>query len=159
MVLGQSLTLFVLKKCIFRSSRMCSSCVHTFTFFKISSFCHEISQNSNFFSPGDYAGFDVNRLTSKNRGKAEVACFLKNKFGYEKLVMVGDGSIDADASPPADAFIGNVGNTALELLPHSANIFLYHLFRMILSTHPAIFLRLIFLSVYLCDLRLFIFFL
>ncbi|KAK6626112.1 hypothetical protein RUM43_006417 [Polyplax serrata] len=63
---------------------------------------------------GLYAGFDTTRLTSKNSGKAEVAGLLKRKFRYKNLVMVGDGSIDADACPPADAFIGFGGNAIRE---------------------------------------------
>lgn len=56
--------------------------------------------------PGKYIGFDLNEPTSKQLGKAEVMFMLKKKFGYKKLIMIGDGSIDAEAHPPADAFIG-----------------------------------------------------
>jgi len=31
---------------------------------------------------------------------------LKQKFGYTKLFMIGDGITDLEACPPADAFIG-----------------------------------------------------
>lgn len=31
---------------------------------------------------------------------------LKEKYGYSKLFMIGDGITDLEASPPADAFIG-----------------------------------------------------
>jgi len=31
---------------------------------------------------------------------------LKEKYGYTKLFMIGDGITDLEASPPADAFIG-----------------------------------------------------
>lgn len=62
---------------------------------------------------GDYAGFDENELTSKNGGKAQVIQELKKKHGYNKVIMVGDGMTDAEACPPADAFIGN---KALELV-------------------------------------------
>lgn len=31
---------------------------------------------------------------------------LKEQFGYKKVVLIGDGATDLEASPPADAFIG-----------------------------------------------------
>lgn len=55
---------------------------------------------------GDYAGFDEKEPTSKNGGKAEVICMLKEKYNYTKLFMIGDGITDLEACPPADAFIG-----------------------------------------------------
>jgi len=59
-----------------------------------------------FVCVGDYAGFDEKEPTSKNGGKAEVIQMLKEKYGYTKLFMIGDGITDLEASPPADAFIG-----------------------------------------------------
>lgn len=59
-----------------------------------------------YFVAGNYSGFDVKEPTSKSRGKAEVAASLKTRFCYKNLVMIGDGAVDADACPPADAFIG-----------------------------------------------------
>lgn len=55
---------------------------------------------------GDYAGFDEKEPTSKNGGKAEVIHMLKEKYGYSKLFMIGDGITDLEACPPADVFIG-----------------------------------------------------
>lgn len=55
---------------------------------------------------GEYAGFDENELTSKSGGKALVIQELKDKYRYNKIVMIGDGMTDAEACPPADAFIG-----------------------------------------------------
>lgn len=57
---------------------------------------------------GDYAGFDEKEPTSKNGGKAEVISMLKDKYGYTKLIMIGDGITDLEACPPADAFIGRL---------------------------------------------------
>lgn len=59
---------------------------------------------------GDYAGFDEKEPTSKNGGKAEVISMLKEKYGYSKLFMIGDGITDLEACPPADAFIGKFPN-------------------------------------------------
>lgn len=67
-----------------------------------------------FFLNGDYAGFDEKEPTSKNGGKAEVIRMLKEKYGYTKLFMIGDGITDLEASPPADAFIGFGGNVVRE---------------------------------------------
>lgn len=63
-----------------------------------------------FICIGDYAGFDEKEPTSKNGGKAEVINMLKEKYGYTKLFMIGDGITDLEASPPADAFIGKLLN-------------------------------------------------
>lgn len=65
---------------------------------------------------GDYAGFDEKEPTSKNGGKAEVIQMLKEKYGYTKLFMIGDGITDLEASPPADAFIGMFPNCCFVLL-------------------------------------------
>lgn len=67
-----------------------------------------------FFLSGEYAGFDENEPTSRGRGKAEVIGQLIKKFGYSNLVMIGDGATDAEASPPAHAFIGYGGNVVRE---------------------------------------------
>lgn len=55
---------------------------------------------------GEYAGFDENEPTSRNKGKGDVISMLKKEQGYGKIVMIGDGATDLEASPPADAFIG-----------------------------------------------------
>lgn len=39
--------------------------------------------------------------------------FFRN--GYKNLIMVGDGATDAEACPPADAFIGFGGNQVILL--------------------------------------------
>lgn len=50
---------------------------------------------------GSYAGFDESQLTCRQDGKARVIQHLKDKFGYETVVMVGDGATDLAARPPA----------------------------------------------------------
>ncbi|XP_063222240.1 phosphoserine phosphatase [Bacillus rossius redtenbacheri] len=67
-----------------------------------------------FFLNGDYAGFDETEPTCNSGGKAEVIRRLKEKHGYSNLVLVGDGATDAEACPPADAFIGYGGNVVRE---------------------------------------------
>ncbi|VVC33589.1 Hypothetical protein CINCED_3A020878 [Cinara cedri] len=71
---------------------------------------HIYANKLKFFLNGEYAGFDEKEPTSKNGGKAEVIKSLKEKYGYTKLFMIGDGITDLEACPPADAFIGFGGN-------------------------------------------------
>lgn len=60
----------------------------------------------HFICLGEYAGFDENEPTSRSGGKGLVVRRLKEQHGYQRLVIVGDGATDAEASPPADGFIG-----------------------------------------------------
>ena len=55
---------------------------------------------------GGYAGFDATEPTSADGGKPRALAEIKAKFGYGTMIMVGDGATDAQAMPPADAFIG-----------------------------------------------------
>nr|XP_002119347.1 phosphoserine phosphatase-like [Ciona intestinalis]XP_004227312.1 phosphoserine phosphatase-like [Ciona intestinalis] len=63
-----------------------------------------------YYFNGEYAGFDEDCPTSESGGKPRVIKELKQKFGYKKVVMIGDGVTDMEASPPADAFVGYGGN-------------------------------------------------
>jgi phosphoserine phosphatase len=78
---------------------------------------------------GSYAGFDINELTSdsgdKEIGKAGVCGLLKKLHGYSNIVMIGDGATDAEASPPADAFIGFGGNQVREAVRQQAGWYVY----------------------------------
>lgn len=78
---------------------------------------------------GNYDGFDDTEPTSasgsKSVGKAGVCGLLKRKMGYKTLVMVGDGATDAEACPPADAFIGFGGNQARENVRRLAGWYVY----------------------------------
>jgi len=67
-----------------------------------------------FYLNGEYAGFDETEPTSMSGGKGKVVAQLKEQFGYNNLVMIGDGMTDLEASPPADAFIGYGGNVIRE---------------------------------------------
>lgn len=59
-----------------------------------------------FNADGTYLGFDNSQPTSASGGKAKALAQLKARFGYQPLVMVGDGATDLEARPPADCFIG-----------------------------------------------------
>jgi phosphoserine phosphatase len=55
---------------------------------------------------GAYLGFDANEPTSRAGGKGVVVGKLKEQFGYDPIIMVGDGATDMEARPPASAFVG-----------------------------------------------------
>lgn len=78
-----------------------------------------------FYFNGEYAGFDETQPTSHQDGKARVAAFLKQKHGFQRVVMVGDGATDMAACPPADAFIGYGGNQVREKVKKAAPWFVY----------------------------------
>ena len=54
-----------------------------------------------FDSLGEYAGFDETEFTSETGGKGKAIEFLKTKFGYKNVVMIGDGATDLESCPPA----------------------------------------------------------
>ncbi|XP_076367375.1 phosphoserine phosphatase isoform X1 [Tachypleus tridentatus] len=76
-----------------------------------------------FYFNGDYAGFDENQPTSRQDGKAQVVKYLKQYYGYQRLVMVGDGATDLAACPPADGFIGFGGNQVREKVKQDSKWF------------------------------------
>ena len=55
---------------------------------------------------GTYLGFDTNEPTSADMGKPKALQHIQDTQGYHTMVMVGDGATDAQAKPPAKAFIG-----------------------------------------------------
>ncbi|XP_071082259.1 uncharacterized protein [Haliotis cracherodii] len=67
-----------------------------------------------FYYTGEYAGFDESQPTSDSGGKPHVMQIIKDCHKDNKLVMIGDGSTDLEAAPPADAFIGYGGNVVRE---------------------------------------------
>ena len=59
-----------------------------------------------FDNQGNYAGFDAKEPTSADMGKRKALEMIKEQGGYDTMVMIGDGATDAQAKPPANAFIG-----------------------------------------------------
>jgi len=55
---------------------------------------------------GSYKTFDAEEPTSRSGGKAVAIAKVKAEHGLSPIVMVGDGATDAEACPPADAFVG-----------------------------------------------------
>ncbi|KAI1717581.1 haloacid dehalogenase-like hydrolase domain-containing protein [Ditylenchus destructor] len=82
-----------------------------------------------FDAQGNYAGFNEKEPTSdsgsKTVGKAGVCGLLKAKKSYKSLIMIGDGATDAEACPPADAFIGFGGNQVRETVQKLADWYVY----------------------------------
>jgi len=62
-----------------------------------------------FDSSGSYAGFDPSEPTSRDGGKPAALAQIAESRGQAKTVMFGDGATDAQAKPPADAFVGYGG--------------------------------------------------
>jgi len=73
-----------------------------------------------FDEKGDYTGFDSTEPTSADQGKPKALTMIKEKHGYETMIMVGDGATDAQARPPADAFIGFGGVVTREAVKAKA---------------------------------------
>jgi phosphoserine phosphatase len=63
-----------------------------------------------FDNNGEYAGFDETAPTSVSGGKALAVSMIKEQESRRHVVMIGDGATDAEACPPANAFIGFGGN-------------------------------------------------
>lgn len=75
-------------------------------------------------SEGKYAGFCANEPTSQDMGKPKALQGILDEYPeYETLVMVGDGATDAQAKPPAKAFIGFGGVVAREPVQKQADWF------------------------------------
>jgi len=55
---------------------------------------------------GTYTGFDPTEPTSADMGKPKALAQIQSLKGYKTMVMVGDGATDAQAKPPAAAFVG-----------------------------------------------------
>jgi phosphoserine phosphatase len=90
-----------------------------------------IANTVMFDSEGLYSTFDATELTSADGGKPKAIAMLKEKYGYGKMVMVGDGATDAQAKPPATAFIGYGGVTARAAVLAKADWFVYDFQEMI----------------------------
>jgi len=75
---------------------------------------HVFANKLKFGDEGEYLGFDHTKPTSEAGGKGRIIQYLKEKHGFRKVVMIGDGATDMEACPPADGFIGFGGNVTRE---------------------------------------------
>jgi phosphoserine phosphatase len=78
---------------------------------------------------GSYAGFDEEEMTSDSGGKGRVIEYLKNKYHYQRMIMVGDGATDMEAN--ADGFIGFGGNVIREKVRDNAPWFVKSFYQLI----------------------------
>ena len=76
-----------------------------------------------FNADGTFNGHDPEQPTARSGGKAKVLAQLKHRFGYQPLVMVGDGATDLEARPPADLMIGFGGVVVREKVRDGADWF------------------------------------
>ena len=78
---------------------------------------------------GDFKGHNEECFTSRTGGKKEAVKEIKRKYGYKKLVMIGDGVTDGEARSDdgegADLFIGFGGNVVREPVKEKADYFVY----------------------------------
>ena len=63
--------------------------------------CYSLFIYILFSSKGSYAGFDETEPTSHQDGKPKVVAYLKNRYQYRYVTMIGDGVTDLEACPPA----------------------------------------------------------
>lgn len=84
-----------------------------------------IYANTLFFDDvtGDFKGFDATEPTSADMGKPKALEEIQQAKGYKTMVMVGDGATDAQAKPPAKAFIGFGGVVRREAVVRLADWF------------------------------------
>jgi phosphoserine phosphatase len=71
-----------------------------------------IANHILFNEDGSYSSFDPTEPTSADLGKPKALSQIQQSGGYKTMVMIGDGATDAQAKPPAKAFIG-FGGVAL----------------------------------------------
>ena len=82
-----------------------------------------------FNDDGSYAGFDEEEMTSDSGGKGRVIEHLKNKYHYQRMIMIGDGATDMEAN--ADGFIGFGGNVIRETVQENASWFVSSFYQLI----------------------------
>jgi len=82
-----------------------------------------------FNDDGSYAGFDEDEMTSDSGGKGRVIEYIKNTYGYQRLVMIGDGATDMEAN--GDDFIGFGGNVIREKVHDGAPWFVNSFYSLI----------------------------
>ena len=82
-----------------------------------------------FNDDGSYAGFDEDEMTSNSGGKGRVVEYLKNKYNYQRLIMIGDGATDMEAN--ANGFIGFGGNVIREKVRDNAPWFVTSFYELI----------------------------
>jgi len=70
-----------------------------------------------------YGGFDAKEPTSQDMGKPRAVQLLMDNHFQHRVVMIGDGATDAQARPPAQAFIGFGGVVSRDAVKQQADWF------------------------------------
>ncbi|GLI63668.1 hypothetical protein VaNZ11_006706 [Volvox africanus] len=72
---------------------------------------HVFANSILFDAEGKYAGFDESEFTCRSGGKPAAIRHIKEKYGYDSVVMVGDGATDMEArlEGAASLFVGYGG--------------------------------------------------
>ncbi len=75
---------------------------------------NHIYANTLYFdeTTGLYLGFDDTEPMSHDYGKRHALEQIQQLHNYQTIIMIGDGAMDAQAKPPASAFIGYGGCTS-----------------------------------------------
>jgi phosphoserine phosphatase len=76
-----------------------------------------------FDDQGQYLDFDASEPTSQDMGKPKALEMIQAAKNYQTILMVGDGATDAQAKPPAKAFIGFGGVAVREAVKANADWF------------------------------------
>src|SRR5690606_4194026 len=76
---------------------------------------------------GEYRGFDADYPTTRNGGKSVVVSQLRERGGYDCVVMIGDGVSDLEAKDVSDLFIGFGRYAAREAVKKGADRFIVSL--------------------------------
>ena len=77
-----------------------------------------------FDEAGIYSGFDSREPTSADLGKPKaIKQILDLNPTYKTVIMIGDGATDAQAKPPASAFIGFGGVVVRDAVRDKADWF------------------------------------
>lgn len=82
-----------------------------------------------FNEDGTYAGFDEEEMTSDSGGKGRVIEYLREKYGYQRMIMIGDGATDMETD--ADGFIGFGGHVVREKVRDGAAWFITSFYQLI----------------------------
>lgn len=86
-----------------------------------------------FKQDGSYDGFDETEFTCRSGGKPAAIRHIKEKFGLQSIVMVGDGATDMEArlDGAAELFVGFGGVVERKNIAEKADWYIYEIQQMI----------------------------
>jgi phosphoserine phosphatase len=80
-----------------------------------------------FGEKGEYQSFDQQYPTTRNGGKSEVAVAMRERDGYNRVVVVGDGVSDLETKAVVDLFVGFGRYASREAVQAAADYFIVSL--------------------------------